>query len=68
VAHSIRVNDTTDYTIGNLTYTLSNNELQNNALSIPLNALDTIALKVVTPAWAPAPTVVRWYISLFFAE
>jgi hypothetical protein len=68
VAHSIRVNDATDYSVGNLTYTLSNNELTNNAMAIPVNALDTLVLKVVTPAWSAAPTVVRWYISLFFAE
>lgn len=56
---SIRVNNTTDYTVSE---TVANNTtysyVSNTALNIPLNAGDYYEIKWVTPTWATNPTSV----------
>lgn len=56
VTLSVRVNDTTDYAIGTMAWNGASAELSNVAMSINLNAGDTIALKIVTPTWVTNPT------------
>ncbi len=64
VAHYLRVNDTTDVTIGNLTYNANVRDISTNT-SIPVQAGDSLAVKIVTPAWITNPTNVRWWASLY---
>lgn len=56
---SIRVNNTTDFTITAVAqYNAVSQGYSNNALAIQLNPGDFFVVKVVPPAWATNPTAV----------
>lgn len=65
VNHWIRVNDTTD--IANMTGDYSSDSVSVNStgLSTAVNAGDTLALKITTPAWGSTGTGVRWYALVY---
>lgn len=65
VAHSIRVNNTTDVASANLQYTAENSVGSATGLNVTVNEGDYITLKVVTPAWVTNPTSLRWATTLF---
>lgn len=59
VAISVRVNNTTDYVVGNMQWNPGANSyaiLNNQALDITLAADDYYEIKIVCPTWAPNPT------------
>lgn len=57
---SIRVNDTTDYTVSDAVVANATiNAISNTAMSITLAAGDFFSFKWVTPTWATNPTTVR---------
>jgi len=57
VAFSLRVNNTTDYSINATVHLNTASTLvANYALSIPVAVTDYFEIKVVTPAWATNPT------------
>jgi hypothetical protein len=59
IPHFIRVNDVTDYSLGNMTWTNTVDKLYLQNLQIPVAAGDLIALKINAPAWVTNPTGVR---------
>lgn len=59
VAHYVRVNDTTDSAVVNIDYDATYKTGYSGSLSVPVAAGDTLALKIVTPAWATNPTGLR---------
>lgn len=61
VAHSIRLNDTTDVATINTAYDAVVKNVSNTSVSQAVIAGDVIALKIVCPAWVTNPTSVRWY-------
>ena len=54
----IRLNDTTDYLIASVANTNTVRVFTNTAMSVPIVANDTIALKFVYPTWVTNPTSV----------
>jgi hypothetical protein len=60
VPHSIRINDTTDVSVGNGTYNAAEVDITSTSLNQAVSAGDTFVLKIATPAWSSPPTTVRW--------
>jgi hypothetical protein len=58
--HSIIVNNLTSQVIATGAYNANSLDINNNAMSLAVNAGDTIAMKLDTPAWVTAPLTVRW--------
>lgn len=66
VSQYIRVNNTTDVTIGTTTtYNAAHVTVDSGAVSQAVTAGDTIILKVVCPTWATNPTSVYWYAVVY---
>jgi hypothetical protein len=61
VALNIRINDTTDLSLGNMTWTATDDKLTVTGLSQAVTAGDVVAVKMVTPAWVTNPTGCRLY-------
>lgn len=59
VSHYLRLNDTTDFGQIDTTYDAVNRELTLSGLSQAVTAGDTLALKIVAPAWATNPVNVQ---------
>ena len=59
VALSIRVNDTTDYTVTATLQYDTTPQRNTYTVDIPLSAGDFFTFKEVTPAWAANPTQIR---------
>jgi hypothetical protein len=59
VSHYLRLNDTTDFGQLDTTYDVTDRLASVTGLSQAVVAGDTMALKIVTPAWATNPTTVR---------
>lgn len=61
VAHSIRLNNASDIVLGNGSYNTGVVDLVATGLNQAVAVNDTIAIKLVTPAWVTPPTGVRWF-------
>jgi len=53
---SIRLNNTTDYSIASVATTAAEKVFSNTSMSIPILSGDYIEFKIATPAWATNPT------------
>jgi hypothetical protein len=59
IAHSLRINDAVDVSLGNMTWAQTVDKLYVDTLSQAVAAGDLIAVKFVAPAWVTNPTGVR---------
>lgn len=64
VQHFVRLNNATDVGEIDCSYAFTNVIVRTN-LSQAVTTNDTIALKVVTPAWVTNPTTVRWWAKFY---
>jgi GH24 family phage-related lysozyme (muramidase) len=66
VTHAVCVNSNT-YCFGSaaFAYNATSASGSDSSLNQPVNAGDTIAIKIQTPAWATKPTNVRWYAVIY---
>ena len=51
----VRINNTTDYLIGNAVLNTNLNTLINNNMNIAVTAGDKVQIKIITPTWATNP-------------
>jgi len=65
VQHFVSINDLVDAGQIDFGYGSFNAQGSNAAVNQSVLAGDMVALKIVTPAWAPNPTQVSYYASLF---
>lgn len=61
VTHSVTLNNAADILIATGSYNANVMDISNLAMNQPVNAGDTLAIKIETPAWVTPPTVVRWF-------
>lgn len=59
VAHSIRVNDTTDVSIQSVTLNAARVDVFSSSMSQAASAGDTFVMKMVSPTWATPPNTMR---------
>lgn len=64
VQHFVRLNNATDVGEIDCSYAFTNVIVRTN-LSQAVTTNDTIALKIVTPAWVTNPTTVRWWAKFY---
>jgi hypothetical protein len=65
VQHFVSINNLVDAGQVDFAYSSFNAQFVNAAVNQSVLAGDMVALKIVTPAWAPNPTQVSYYASLF---
>jgi len=66
VTHSVCINSNTNcFGAAAFPYSAGSASGSDATLNQPVNAGDTIAIKVQTPAWATKPTNVRWYAVVY---
>lgn len=59
VPHFLRINDVTDISLGNMTWTTATDRLLVTNLNAGVVEGDLLAVKIVCPAWVTNPTGVR---------
>jgi hypothetical protein len=66
VAHKVCVNSSTNcFGAASFNYGGTSTAGADGTLNVPVNAGDTVAIRVDTPNWATRPTNVRWYATVY---